>query len=97
MANKLVSIRLPEKMVKEAKAITATGMFSNLNDFIRASIRKAIDDYNTKKALHQLKKGFGSMKGKIKRLTPKERDELYGEFWREKKSGRDILKEFGLK
>ncbi|MBU2589451.1 MAG: hypothetical protein KKF52_02670 [Nanoarchaeota archaeon] len=96
MQNKLISIRLPEKMLNDAKNITSTGLFSNLNDFIRASIRKSIDDYQTKKALLELKKGFGTMEGKIKRLTHKEREKLVKEFFKEKKAGRDIFKEYNL-
>jgi len=96
MQNKLISIRLPEKMLNDAKSIISKGLFSNLNDFVRASIRKSIEDYETKKALLGLKKGFGSIKGKIKHLTTKEREELVKEFFKEKKAGRDIFKEYKL-
>lgn len=96
MENKLISIRLPEKMLKQAKIITNEALFSSLNDFIRNSIRNSIEDYQTKKALLELKKGFGSSK-RIKRMTQKERNKLAEELFKEKKNGKNILKEYGLK
>ncbi len=96
MSNKLISIRLPENMLKKAKSISSKELFANLNDFIRDSIRKNIEDYQTKKGMAELKKGLGSVKN-IKRMNHKEKEKLVEELFRERQQGKDILKEFGLK
>lgn len=97
MANsKMICIRLPEEMLKEAKEAVSFDMFSNMNEFIRHSIRKAIDDYKTRKALRMLKQNFGMIKRKIPRMSAEERDKIALQLIEKKKKGYDAFKSIGF-
>jgi hypothetical protein len=96
MANKMMHIRMPEQLFLQSKALAKELGFSNTQEFFRNSVRNAIQEYENKILFKKLKALQGSSPP-TRRLTHKEREELIYEFLEEKKNGRDIFKEYGLK
>lgn len=91
MVNKLVNFRLDCKLLREIDSAVAESSFSNRTELVKAAIRKFIDDYQTKKALEELKKHFGEGKRLgIKEPTPEEFEKIREEV------GNRTLKKFGL-
>jgi len=73
MAGKLVNLRIDGKLLKELDSVVNASNFSNRTEFVKAAIRKFIDDHETKKALAELRKHFGEGKRLgIKEPTPEE-------------------------
>ena len=90
----MVHVRLPEELAKDAKKMVEEGYFSTMGDLIRDVLRSAVFEYKKKKALYILTRDFGSLKGKIKRLTEEERRQLAEEYFKKDRS--NIFREFGL-
>ena len=91
--DKSIHLRMPKVLYREASEIKEHFGFTNMQEFIKEAIRKAIFEYNKQKALKTLKRLYGSVKD-TKRFTDKERNKLAMEHTPEK--GREILKKYGL-
>lgn len=91
MVNKLVNLRLDSKFLKELDSVAREGMFSSRTEFIKHSLRKTIDDFQTKQLIRELKKrqGEGKRLG-IKDPTPEEFEKIREEV------GNRLLKRCGL-
>lgn len=91
MANRLVNLRLDEKLLKNIDSVVKGSNFSNRTEFVKAAIRKFIDDYETKIALAEVKRHYGEGKRLgIKEPTPEEFEKIREEV------GRRTLKRAGL-
>jgi Arc/MetJ-type ribon-helix-helix transcriptional regulator len=77
MKNKLISIRMNETLLKDAETIADNEGFSNIQEFIRYSVRESIANRKQiKQALIELEKLRGSAKGKAKLLSKEELSNL---------------------
>lgn len=91
MVGRLVNLRLDEKLLRNIDSAVKGSNFSNRTEFVKAAIRKFIDDYETKKAIAELKKHFGEGKRLgIKEPTPEEFEKIRGEV------GNRMLRKYGL-
>lgn len=91
MVGKLVNLRLDEKLLKDIDSVVKESNFSSRTDFVKAAIRKFVDDFETKQALASLKKHFGEGKRLgIKEPTQEEFEKIREEV------GNRTLKKFGL-
>ena len=89
----MVHLRIPDLAYKEAKALANEFGFSNVQEYVRESIRRMNEEYETMVAIRKLEKLKGSVKP-IKRMTRKER-----QAWAEKniqKDRSDIFRKYGL-
>jgi Arc/MetJ-type ribon-helix-helix transcriptional regulator len=79
----LVHLRLEKKLKTRMNEIVKTGMFANMTEFIRDSIRKNIEEYEKQRAIRGLEalRGKGRLltkteqkkaKEKLKKMTPSE-------------------------
>lgn len=96
MEGKSVHLRLSYEMLKDFNAIKKAAGFSNIQEFIKDSIRKAMLEYRRQKAMMAIKKLHGSAPN-ARHITTRERNRLAKQFFEEKEAGRDIFKEYGLK
>ncbi|MBI5884788.1 hypothetical protein HZB89_01675 [archaeon] len=96
MQGKIVHLRLPEKLYLEIEKTVKDFGFQSAADFLRASARKALDEYETQKAIRVLEKNKGILKGKVKRLTNTERGKLWEQFLKKRAQGGSIFKDLGL-
>ncbi len=94
MKTKSVHVRLPPKVFEEAQRIVDEGLFSSLNEFIKESVRKGVDEYRKRKALDVLSRHYGSKK--VKPLSEEEKEEILEHFLKERTSGKDTAKELNL-
>ncbi len=92
--SKLVHLRLPDQLLLDSESIVREGSYSTLSEFIKESLRKAVEGHHRRKALYLLEKNFGRGKGKVKPLTHKEREAAAEELFRTDTS--NIFREFGL-
>lgn len=83
MANKLINLRMTNKLIKESKEIAKDFGFSNIQELIKESLRNTILEYKRKRALLWLERNFASI-NKTKRLTKEERKSLFKKFNEEK-------------
>jgi len=91
MANKLVNMRLDSKFLREVDSVARQALFANRTEFIKDSLRKAIDDFQTKQALKKLRKHYGEGKRLgIKEPTPEEFEKIREEV------GNRMLRKRGL-
>jgi hypothetical protein len=95
MVNKMVHLRMSEKLYQTSKSVAEDFGFSNLQEFFRNSIQRAIEDYEQRMAIKRLKALQGSVKN-AKKLTPRQKEQLIEEMIRERKRGYDIFKQVGL-
>jgi Arc/MetJ-type ribon-helix-helix transcriptional regulator len=82
--SEMVHLRVPDKLYKEVEKLVKQMGFRSVQEFIRQAIRDQSYEYQKKLAMIHLRKDFGSLKGKIKRLTEEERDKVFQEFIKEK-------------
>ena len=94
MAAKSVHVRLPERIFTEAREIVEEGRFSSLNEFIKDSVRRGVEDYKKTKALAVLAKHYGSVKAGA--LSEEEREKIFREFVRKRKLDKRLIRELGL-
>lgn len=71
MTNKLVSIRFSESILKDAESISNMEGYSNLQEFIRHSVREAVQKHKLQQSILSLEKLSGSQK-----ITPKTKKEV---------------------
>ncbi len=93
MTNKLIHMRVPDKLYKEIKHYVKEDGYRSPQEFSLEAIRNAIQEKRKHEALIELKKQFGSVKN-IKRPTKKERDRIFEELANEKPS--DIFRKYGF-
>ena len=91
--DKSIHLRLPKLLYKESEEIKKDFGFSNIQEFIKEAIRKAILEYKRQKAMKYFEKNLGSIKN-IKRLTKEEREKIALEFTPEK--DKELAKRYGL-
>ena len=91
MVNKLVNLRLDSKLLKELDSVVKSSNFSSRTEFMKAALRKLIEDYQTRQAIAELRKHFGEGKRLgIKEPTPKEFEKIREEV------GNRMLRRYGL-
>jgi len=88
--NDLVHLRLEKKLKEHIRNIVDTGLFSNMTEFIKDSIRKNIEDYNKKLVLMKIRK----LQYSAKLLTEKEKQKRNKEL--DSMTASDIFRKFGL-
>ncbi|MCX6804001.1 MAG: ribbon-helix-helix domain-containing protein [Candidatus Diapherotrites archaeon] len=89
--NKMINLRLEDKLLKELDKFVKETTFSNRSEAIKAAIRKYIQDHENKQLIKELRRGLGAGK----RLGIKEPTEE--EFEKIKENvGKEIQKEMGL-
>jgi metal-responsive CopG/Arc/MetJ family transcriptional regulator len=96
MATKAIHLKLPKKLFVEISEVKEEFGFLNVQEFLKEAARKALHEYKKQKALETLKKNFGSMKGKIKRLTDDERDKLARDLAANLDEQKELFKRFGF-
>ena len=95
MANSLIHIRIGAELKNGMNELIHSGMFSNQAELVREGIRGIITEYYRRKALENLPKQRGILKGKGKNLTDKERERLARELTPEE-SGQ-LFRKFGFR
>lgn len=96
MESRSVHLRITSEMVKEFNSIKGSMGFSNIQEFIKDSMRKAMLEYRRHAAMRTIKKLQGSAPN-ARHITTRERNKIAEELFTEKARGRDISKEYGLK
>ncbi len=96
MESKSVHLRITSEMVKEFNSIKGAMGFSNIQEFIKDAMRKAMLEYRRHAAMRTIKKLQGSAPN-ARHITTRERNRIAEQLFREKEMSRDILKEYGLK
>ena len=76
MANSLIHIRIGAELKNSMNELIHSGMFSNQAELVREGIRGIITEYYRRKALENLPKQRGMLKGKGKGLTPEIREKI---------------------
>jgi len=94
MVNRLINLRLPDQMLKGIKFVVKQGMFTSSTDFIRASIRKMLEEYELQRDIAKLKALQGSQKKLKVPFTKEERLKTFMAF--NEKRAREISKKYGL-
>jgi len=91
MVNAMVNLRLNDKLLRKLDGAVKQGLYSNRTEFIKSAIIKAIDDFETKQIILELKRkqGEGKRLG-IKEPTPEEFERIREEV------GNRTLKKHGL-
>ena len=62
MPNTLVNLRIPSKLFKEVVTLSSTDGYSNIQDFVRASIREKVKAMKLEHAELEIRKLRGSSK-----------------------------------
>lgn len=94
-SNKLVHLRVPRQLYADSQEIINALGFSNIQEFARDALRRAVHEYKVQAAIRRLEKLKGSVKG-IKRLTDEERRQVYLKFIADPNRS-DIFRKYGLK
>jgi len=74
MANKLINIRVSDNLYSEMLSISEHEGYTNIQEFVRQSIRDNVKRLKTEIAIMELQRLRGSQKGKL--LSKKELSEL---------------------
>ncbi|NQV08300.1 hypothetical protein HQ529_00440 [Candidatus Woesearchaeota archaeon] len=96
MTTEMITLKLESKFLREIDNTVRNSNYHNRTEFIREAMRNKLSEIEKQIAIEGLAKLKGSMKGKIKRLTKDELDELAYKHMEEIKQGRDVFKELGL-
>jgi len=92
----MVHLRFPGTLYARGQTIVKEKGFASIQEFIRNSVRTAIDKFETQMAIERIRKLKGSVKG-IKRPTEAEREEAFQGFLKmTPKQRSDLFREFGL-
>lgn len=94
MADTLVHVRLGKELKKDMDEVIRSGWFSNQAELIREGARKVIQEYYRRKAIANLPKQLGALKGKGRGLTQKDRERIAREHTPER--ALQITREFGF-
>ena len=95
MANSLIHIRIGAELKNGMNELIHSGMFSNQAELVREGIRGIITEYYRRKALENLPKQRGILKGKGKNLTDKEKERLARELT--PKESEELFRHFGFR
>lgn len=76
MPNTLISLRVSDKLVKDTEELVKQEGFNSLQEFVRESWREKLEKHKLEKSLIELRKLYGSGKGKARIATKKQLDEL---------------------
>lgn len=93
MESKYVKLTVPKKLYQESLQLVREFGYSNIQDLTVECLRKQVIELKRQQALINLKKSFGSVKGK-QMLTKAQREVIAEEHTPKKASA--ITKEFGL-
>ncbi|MBU1120529.1 hypothetical protein KJ660_01510 [Candidatus Micrarchaeota archaeon] len=93
MANKLIHLRVSDKLYSDSREIVKENGFNSIQEFVREAMRKTAEEFQTKMAIRRLKKLQGSVKG-IKRMTKEERNKAFEEY--AKKNPSEVFGKYGL-
>ncbi|MFH1256329.1 MAG: ribbon-helix-helix domain-containing protein [Candidatus Diapherotrites archaeon] len=94
MPDSLVHVRFGKQLKKEMNEVVKAGWFSNQAELIREGARKIILEYYRRKALENLPKQLGALKGKGKGLTDADRERIAREHTPER--ALEITRRFGF-
>lgn len=94
MKTKSIHVRLPPKVFEEAQRVVDEGLFSSLNEFIKDSVRKGVEEHRKRKALDVLSRHYGSKK--VGPLSEEEKEEILERFLKERASRKDAARELNL-
>jgi len=72
MANRLISIRISDELMSDINQLTKSQGYSNSQEFIRAAAREKIQKEKIAAATFELKKLYGSAKGKKIKIASKQ-------------------------
>lgn len=86
-----IHLRLNKELAAQIKLLEKQFGFNSVQEFIRAAIRHAVEEYEKKRIIRELKKLQGSAKPKKNRLSKKE---WFKEYL--KKNPSEIFREFNL-
>lgn len=86
----LVHLRLEKRMKNEINNIIKIGLFSNMTEFIRDSIRKNIEEYEKQRAV----RGLELLRGKGRLLTKAEQKKAIAEL--KKLSPSELFRKYGF-
>lgn len=95
MANKMVHLRIPATLYADSREIVKQLGFGSIQEFIKDSMRKTVQEYRKQVVLVRLAALKGSAKG-IKRMTKEERNALALEFMSNPAERSKLLREFGF-
>jgi Arc/MetJ-type ribon-helix-helix transcriptional regulator len=95
MANQLMHVRLSEQLYRSSRSIAQEAGYSSVQEFFRASLMKAIEEYELRQRLRKVDELAGSAKV-VRHLTRKQRDELARDFIEKRKKGYNAFKELGI-
>lgn len=97
MHTKLVNVRLPEQLYSEGKDIVETEGYANFQEFVKDSLRHAINEIKKDQALANLQKSFGSTKGKERKpFTQDIKEQLAEEIVKNLGKQNSLFKRAGL-
>ncbi len=88
MPNKMVHIRMPDRLYRESEALADDFGFGSVQEFFRSAVRKAVEEYQRQMAWRTVKALYGSDRN-IRKPTPGERDRRAREFMEKIKKGYD--------
>ena len=71
MVNTLISVRMSDELLKDIRLLIKSQGYSNPQEFLRAAAREKVQKEKTANAIIELKKLYGSAKGKKIRITTK--------------------------
>ena len=86
----LVHLRLEKEMKERIESMVKIGLFSNMTEFIRDAIRKNIDYFEKRRAIH----GLAMLKGNARLLSKSEQVKVQNQL--KKLSSSDLFRTLGL-
>ncbi|MBU1202227.1 MAG: hypothetical protein KJ583_00085 [Nanoarchaeota archaeon] len=89
----VVSLKMEESLLEDVDKSLKINRYSTRTEFIRDAIRSKLFELEKRKAIEELAKMKGSLKGKLKNLSKDELDKIAYELFDEKKKGHDIFRE----
>ena len=95
MANYLIHVRVGAQLKENMNELIHSGLFSNQAELVREGIRALVTEYYRRRALANLPKQRGMLKGKGKELTKEMRNKLARELTPEKSE--EFLREYGFR
>ena len=87
----LVHLRLEKEMKDRISSVVKIGLFSNMTEFIRDSIRKNIDYFEKKRAIH----GLAMLRGNAHLLSKSEQANVRNQL-KKLNSSSDLFRKLGL-
>ena len=81
MASALIGVRLPPPLSSQVEEISKAEGYTSTQEFVRETLRSRVKEYYRQRAMDELDRLAGSLKGKkINKLTPKDREKLARRF-----------------